>query len=115
VATTIAPTFSVTNRSSWPKSIAPRVQASAHFPQTAFAIPLRNAMNRAHRARSSTGRFGTACGNGTEIAGRFPRPHSNSLGTLRFGHACVQAPHPLHSASSTERALRRTFTSKLPM
>ncbi len=111
----MAPTFSVRKRSSCAKSMAPRVHASAHFPQTAFLIPLRMPMNRAHRSRSSTGRFGTACGKGTEIAGRFPRPHSNSLGTLRLGQARVQAPQPLHRSSSTERALRRMVTSKLPM
>ena len=43
----------------------PREQASAHLPHAAFFKPRACPMNRAHFARSITGRFGTACGNGT--------------------------------------------------
>ncbi len=62
-----------------------------------------------------TGMFGTACGNGTYIAVRFPSPASNSLGTFFTTHAFWQAPQPLHFVSSTLRAFCRMRTRKFPM
>ncbi len=67
-----------------------------------------------------TGTFGTACGNGTKMAGRRLRPMSNSLGIwvvfdLPWGHFVWHSPQPVHRFSSTERAFLRIFTSKLPM
>ena len=65
MATTIAPTFSVTNVSSCSKSMAPRAHSSLHLPQASFFRPLAFALKYAQLARSITGMFGTACGNGT--------------------------------------------------
>jgi len=44
-----------------------------------------------------------------------PCPWSKSLGIFFFGHLVMQMPQPVHLSSSTERALRRTVTEKLPM
>ena len=48
-------------------------------------------------SQSITGFGGTACGKGMYMAGRWPRPRSNSEGTFS-GHFCQHVPQPVHLA-----------------
>ena len=64
-------------------------------------------------ARSITAFFGTACGNGMYAARRETRSALNWSGTATL-QASSHWRHPVQSASSTNRGLRRIPTWKAP-